>query len=338
MSVFLDESVPLERRNETEDIVKRLGVITADKVHLLNHPAENPVTVFNPSLILKNETIHLYARIVLGYFTYSSAVMEINIPLEDMEDLERGRYRGRIILKPDNKYDIWGVEDPRACTIAGKATITYCGRTVNYFRPGTNRVLPIVATHEGKEWRKRCVFQFDAERQIVSDKDAFLTDLTSTLFFHRIHTLQNEYHCVVNDVPRDVLHREPLQEVSFTSARIWIAPAPFEDKIGWGTPLVRVDNDYVTLLHGVDKETQWYKVFAVLMDRNAELKAVTRDYIMAPKESYEVYGDRPFTVFPCGMCKLDDKLLISYGAADYASGFGEIDLSHLMSLLDANSV
>jgi len=59
---------------------------------------------------------------------------------------------------------------------------------------------------------------------------------------------------------------------------------------------------------------------------------------MEPRESYEVYGDRPFTVFPCGMCRLDDKLLISYGAADSAAGIGEIDLIRLMEILDSNRI
>jgi predicted GH43/DUF377 family glycosyl hydrolase len=129
-----------------------------------------------------------------------------------------------------------------------------------------------------------------------------------------------------------------LSEILLSNTEICIKSAKFEDKIGWGTPVVKVEKEYLALLHGVDRDTQWYKAFAVLLDGDARIKAVTRYYIMEPRESYEVYGDRPFTVFPCGLCKLDDKLIISYGAADFACGFGEIDLSELMSMLDANRI
>jgi predicted GH43/DUF377 family glycosyl hydrolase len=336
MSPFINEVVELKRENKTVDIVKRLGVLTADRVHLTNHAADNPVTIFNPTILVENDDLKIYARIVLGYFTYTSAVIELELHIGDLNYLSEGHYSGRIVIQPDNRYDIWGVEDPRACIIRGKAVITYSGRTVNYFRPGIERVLPTVAVHEDNGWKKVRVFTFSGEK-VVSDKDAFLADVNGLTLFHRIHTQSNEYHCITNDVPADVLNGNELAKSDISNARISLKAASFEDKIGWGTPPVKVDKEYLMLLHGVDNN-QWYKVFAVLMDKNTKITAVTRCYIMEPRESYEVYGDRPFTVFPCGLCKVDDKLLVSYGAADFASGIGEIDLSRLMSLLDKNRI
>ncbi len=336
MASFIDEVVELERENRTVDIVKRIGVITADRVHITNHAADNPVTIFNPSILVENDDVKIYARIVLGYFTYTSAVIELELPIAELNYLSEGHYSGRIVIQPDNKYDIWGVEDPRSCIIRGKAVITYSGRTVNYFRPGLERVLPTVAVREDSEWKKRHVFTFSGE-QVVSDKDAFLADTNGLTLFHRLHTQSDEYHCITNDVPDTVLNGTRLVKSALSNAKIALKAARFEDKIGWGTPPIRVGQEYLLLLHGVDNN-QWYKVFAVLMDKHTKISAVTRCYIMEPRESYEVYGDRPFTVFPCGLCKVDDKLLVSYGAADFASGIGEIDLSRLMSLLDKNRI
>jgi predicted GH43/DUF377 family glycosyl hydrolase len=336
MSSFIDGVVELERENKTIDIVKRLGVLTADRVHLTNHAADNPVTIFNPAILVENDDLKMYARIVLGYFTYTSAVIELELPIAELNYLSEGHYSGRIVIQPDNKYDIWGVEDPRVCIIEGKAVITYAGRTINYFKPGLERVLPIVAVREDDGWKKVRVFTFSGEK-VVSDKDAFLADVNGLTLFHRIHTQSKEYHCITNDVQADVLNGKELVKSDLSSARIVLKAASFEDKIGWGTPPVKVGKEYLLLLHGVDNN-QWYKVFAVLMDKNKKITAVTRCYIMEPRESYEVYGDRPFTVFPCGLCKVDDKLLVSYGAADFASGIGEIDLSRLMSLLDKNRI
>jgi len=336
MSSFIDEVVELERENRTVDIVKRIGVITADRVHLTNHAADHPVTIFNPSILVENDDVKIYARIVLGYFTYTSAVIELEIPIAELNYLSEGHYSGRIVIQPDNKYDIWGVEDPRSCIIGGKAVITYSGRTVNYFRPGLERVLPTVAVREEGGWKKIRVFTFSGEK-VVSDKDAFLADTNGLTLFHRLHTQSDEYHCITNDVPAEVLKGKRLSKSALSKARIALKAASFEDKIGWGTPPIKVGQEYLLLLHGVDNN-QWYKVFAVLMDKHTNITAVTRGYIMEPRESYEVYGDRPFTVFPCGLCKVDDKLLVSYGAADFASGLGEIDLSRLMALLDKNRI
>jgi len=336
MSPFINEVVELKRENKTVDIVKRLGVLTADRVHLTNHAADNPVTIFNPTILIENDDLKIYARIILGYFTYTSAVIELELPIAELNYISEGHYSGRIVIHPDNRYDIWGVEDPRACIIKGKAVITYSGRTVNYFRPGLERVLPTVAVREDNGWKKVRVFTFSGEK-VVSDKDAFLADVNGLTLFHRLHTQSDEYHCITNDVPADVLTGKKLVKSTLSNARIALKAASFEDKIGWGTPPVKVGKEYLMLLHGVDNN-QWYKVFAVLMDKNTKITAVTRCYIMEPRESYEVYGDRPFTVFPCGLCKVDDKLLVSYGAADFASAIGEIDLSRLMSLLDKNRI
>jgi len=336
MSSLKDQSIELKRKNETVDIVKRIGVITPDKVNLTNHPAKNPATIFNPTIIVENDVLKIFARIVLGYFTYSSAVIEMSIPIEKLEDLTTARHHGRIVLMPDNKYDIWGVEDPRVCKIEDKFVITYSARTVNYFRSGTNRVLPIVAIREGDEWQKRCVFTFN--NKTVSDKNAFLTDLNGLVLFHRPHTISGEHDCVISEVSDEVLHKEGFTERPISNAKIPIKSAEFEEKIGWGSPPIEVGKEYLLLLHGLDKDTRWYKVFAVLIDKHAKITAVTPHYIMEPKESYEVYGDRPYTVFPCGLCRMDDKLIMSYGAADFACGIGEIDLSEIVSVLDANRI
>jgi len=55
---------------------------------------------------------------------------------------------------------------------------------------------------------------------------------------------------------------------------------------------------------------------------------------MEPKTPYELYGDRPLTIFPSGSQVVDGKLIVSYGAADYMIGFGVIELSDLFTALD----
>ncbi len=333
----------IRRERKTKDIVKRLGVITANRVHLKKYPAENPVTIFNPSLAVKDGEIAVYARLVLGYFTYASAVAEIILPLRDLNNSFSGHYTAEIKVFPDNKFDLWGVEDPRVYEIEGKRFMTYCGRNINYFDSSVRieRTLPITAVQEKKGWRKLCVFRMLPELRgfVISDKDAFLVKTKGSLkLFHRLHMKDEKFYLVMSDVPRSLLDLGEFREVNVTNTILAIEPAEFEEKLGWGSPPVEVDKEYLFILHSVDREMKSYKVFSILMNEDMEITAVTPYYIMEPKEIYEIYGDRPFTVFPCGAQLVDDKLLISYGAADSAIGIGEIDISELMTILDSNRV
>lgn len=45
---------------------------------------------------------------------------------------------------------------------------------------------------------------------------------------------------------------------------------------------------------------------------------------MEPKEIYEIYGDRPYVVFPCGAGIVKDKIYLTYGGADSVIGIAEM--------------
>ncbi len=334
LSENIDE-ISNSRENKTEDIAKRISVITANRIHLKRYPIDNPVTAFNPSLLIRGQDVSIYARIVLGYYTYSSAVAEIKLSLDDLFQNSVSHYTAEIVVYPDNKFDIWGTEDPRVYEIDGIIHMTYCGRTVLYFDPHirVERTIPITAILDRNKWNKTYICRFPESLRdfVISDKNAFFVKVKSDLkLFHRPHMKDEKFYLVVSDIEK---------EERFTiirNTKLVLKPAKFEEKIGWGTPAVRVDKEYLFLLHGVDRETLAYRVFAMTMDEDLNVTAITPYYIMEPKEVYEMYGDRPFVVFPCGAQILDDSLIISYGAADSTIGIGEIDLSELMSILDKN--
>jgi len=79
--------IKLTRQRKTVDIVKRLGVITANRIRLRKYPVENPITAFNPALTVEDHDVIIYARVTLGYYTYASAVAEIIIPLKEFQEL-----------------------------------------------------------------------------------------------------------------------------------------------------------------------------------------------------------------------------------------------------------
>ena len=66
--------------------------------------------------------------------------------------------------------------------------------------------------------------------------------------------------------------------------------------------------------------------------------SVSPVYIMEPREDYEIYGDRPYVIFPCGAILVDDSVLVSYGAADSFIGFAWVKLGELMAIMDQGRI
>ncbi len=339
---------------KTTDIVKRLGIIDPKRLHLKNYPIGNPVTVFNPSITVEDNVVKVYARVIFGYYMYVSAVAMFEL---DMNDLLSGyvntrHYSAELVIYPNTRYDFWGTEDPRVYKLYDNVFMTYCGRTINYFNPAIRieRTLPVTAiSSDGKKWRKCCVFTLPKplRKDVISDKDAFLhLHDNKVLLFHRPHMSNEKFYLTVSKVPledfQNCLTGKEIREVEVQDTIIILEPAKFELKLGWSTPPVKVStNEYVVLIHGVDKYVEAYRVFAVLLRvSNGDVKvlAVTPHYIMEPKTMYEVFGDRPYVVFPCGIARIDNKLLISYGAADSMIGFGEIELDLLLSIFDKGRI
>jgi len=325
------------RENRTVDIVRRVGVITPGNLRLKGHPVKRPVSAFNPSFIIEDGKMVIYARVILGYFTYSSIICEITLPWEEYEELSAKKYEAEIRILPDSKYDMWGAEDPRISVVDGKRFITYCGRTINYFNQSVwvERTLPIVARYDG-EWKKVCVFRLPREIRgfLISDKDAFIFKVSDGYkLFHRLHMKDNNFYLVVSDVDKDIATSDDFVEIEVKNPTVVLRKKDFEDKIGWGTPPVKVDDFYVLFLHSVGKEMKKYRIFVVAMDENMEIIGVSPHYIMEPKEIYERYGDRPYAIFPCGAQLVDDRIIISYGAADSVMAFGEVDVNELLSIM-----
>jgi len=341
------------RKFKTNDIVKRLGVLSADRISLENYPEKKPVKIFNASILIKKDNLHIYARLILGYYRYISVITRIDANVADLftGNINIETYPSEIIIGTDTQYDFWGSEDPRVQTINDKVFMTYTGRTKWYFeKTGSSethkRVLPLVAKSDDgiKNWRKIAVLIFPEEYGDgfeISKNVTFLNGKHNLYVLHRPQFKSKYFPIVIGTVSKDLLQNEKLEEFKLKENTVACEVANFEDKIGWGPPPIKVGSDeYMILLHGVDNNLRAYRIFAILLKEEKKLRpvAVTPHYIMEPKTTYELYGDRPMVVFPCGAQIVDDNIIISYGAADAFVGFGSIDLSQLMSILDSNRI
>ena len=338
---------------KTIDIAERKGVIPPDHIYLNNYPIPHPLTAFNPALDIRDNRAVVYARIILGYFMYVSAIIRLEVPIPDImsKGVTNNHYVAELIMTPSTRYDIWGIEDPRLVKHKDRSYMIYTGRTVNYFNPAIRRerTLPVLAVSErGLKWYKKAVFVLPSmfRRHVISDKDAFILDPGDgdVLLFHRPHTDDEKFYLLVSRIRRDDFVKaveskgESVLEIEVDDPRIALEELDYEEKLGWATPPIEIEpGRFVTFVHAVDKYIYGYRIFAVqfrLRNGELELEAITPHYIMEPRESYEVFGDRPYTIFPCGAIKVDDQIIMTYGAADYMIGFAAIRVDELMSVLD----
>ncbi len=96
------------------------------------------------------------------------------------------------------------------------------------------------------------------------------------------------------------------------------------DKIGLSTPPVATPKGWLMIYHGVRQTAagSLYRVGLALFDIDLEVpeRCLLRgdEWVLAPEESYERFGDVGYVVFPCG-CTIapdGDTLNLYYGAAD----------------------
>ena len=332
-----------KRRFETVDLVERVYTITPEQIRIENHPIERPITAFNPSMRIEGDSLRIFARVTLGYYTYASAIAEFQVPFEDVLEGRRRDFEAVLSVIPSNSYDFWGVEDPRVYEIDGKLFMTYCGRTVSYFYPErkTERTLPVTAVYKDGEWKKIAVFRMQDELRsfVISDKNAFMVKARHLYLFHRIHMLNEKYYLSVCRIPEGVLDLDSFEEILIgENITVLEEQADFEVKLGWATPPVKVNDEFLVLIHAVDRFMGVYRVFAVLMNQEGLFTAITPFYIMEPREIYEIYGDRPYVVFPCGADLKDEYLYISYGGADSVICIGRIELDKLLDVLYENRI
>ena len=112
------------------------------------------------------------------------------------------------------------------------------------------------------------------------------------------------------------------------SARIGIGPPPIETPEGW-----------LMIYHGV-RETvagALYRAGLALLDLDEPTRVLRRcaEWVLGPREDYELMGDVPGVVFPCGLIHdpHTDELRLYYGAADSFIALATASMSEVLAFL-----
>ena len=129
----------------------------------------------------------------------------------------------------------------------------------------------------------------------------------------------------------------------------WSAPEPVlaarpggwwdSARVGVGAPPLETEAGWLLVYHGVRQTVAGalYRVGLALLDLEDPTRVTHRcgEWVLGPTESYELIGDVPGVVFPCGLIHdpQTDELRLYYGAADTCVAVATATLSDVVDFV-----
>jgi predicted GH43/DUF377 family glycosyl hydrolase len=228
-------------------------------------------------------------------------------------------------FRPLYDYEEFGVEDARITRIGEDYWITYVA--VSNHGPAT----ALASTRDFQNFKRHGIIFQPENKDVV-------------IFPEKI------------DGRYAALHR-PVGGAKFTNPEMWLAHSPDmihwgghqhlrkgglgweSTKIGAGAPPIRLDQGWLEIYHGVartgDDLVGVYEAGAMLLDLDdpSRTTAITKEPIFTAEEDFEKRGFVPDVVFPTGVVRRGDELLVYYGAADAAVGVVGLRLPDILDSL-----
>jgi len=318
---LLKRSVPILQMQRAEEN----PIITPVK----EHPWESKAT-FNPGAIYLRGKVHIIYRAMsednTSTFGYATSTDGIHIDYRAPGPIYSPRDVSEQKLVPGGNS---GCEDPRLTRIGNKIYMLYTA--YNGKNPPRVAVTDInIRDFINQEWNwSRPILisppQFD-------NKDAFIFPEMidgKYIFVHRLGT------CIDYDFSKNI--NDMLHGNAWLDEHQWIEPRKGwwdSEKVGAAAPPLKTREGWIMLYHGVSADMV-YRVGAVLLDLKNPVKILARTVypIFEPGTQYEMVGQVPKVVFPCGNIVKDGKLFVYYGGGDSVVGVATVKVNELMKIM-----
>jgi predicted GH43/DUF377 family glycosyl hydrolase len=221
-----------------------------------------------------------------------------------------------------SRFEEYGVEDPRICTIDGVYYITYSA----YSRFGVR--IGLAKTHDFKSVERISLISEPDMRNVVIFPDTFNGRFAR---LDRPHTEINPWSIWLS-WSLDLVHWGDSQPVINPVTYHWD-----QMKIGPGATPIRTSAGWLNIYHGVfpTMDGSVYRLGVALHDiaNPAIVLGVADDWIVSPEDSWELTGYVHNVVFSCGAIAEDDGTLkIYWGAADTVMCVGTANIEDLVQL------
>lgn len=229
-------------------------------------------------------------------------------------------------FQPHGDLEEYGVEDPRITAIGDRFYFTYVA--VSRHGPAT----ALASTADFRSFERHGIIFCPENKDVV-------------LFPEQIDGAFAAFH-------------RPVCGSPFTRPEMWVARSPDlihwgghmplalaggewqSGRVGAGPPPIRVPQGWLAIYHGnrqpqAPGEVGVYSAGALLLDADdpSRILKQTVEPFFHPEADFEVNGFVPNVVFPTGLVRDGERLLLYYGAADAACGLVEFDLAELMAAM-----
>lgn len=250
--------------------------------------------------------------------TYLTSISHLRLARSD--DGVHFDIEDRPALMAANVNEIFGIEDPRITPIDG----TYY---INYVAVAPSGVTTCLAsTRDFTSFQRRGVIFHPENKDVV----IFPERIGGRYYaLHRPHSpLFRKNDMWIADSP-DLLcwghhrHLMGLRDGAWDETRIGAGAVPF-----------RVDEGWLEIYHGADRNNR-YCLGAVLLDGEKPWQILARSGrpIFEPQAEYERAGFFGDVVFSCGLLFEQDSLKVYYGAADTLTCYAELPLGEVLESL-----
>ncbi|MDQ3666838.1 MAG: glycosidase [Acidobacteriota bacterium] len=111
------------------------------------------------------------------------------------------------------------------------------------------------------------------------------------------------------------------------------------DKIGLCSPLIETREGWLMIYHGVRTTGAGviYRVGLALLDLEDPTRVIRRgdEWVMSPREPYEIIGDVGYVIFPCGQVvdEATGEIRLYYGAADSSIAVAHGNINEMLDWL-----
>jgi len=229
---------------------------------------------------------------------------------------------------PDYPEELWGVEDPRVtrideldCWVIVYTSFAPGGPGISIAKTTDFRTCERIGMIRAPEDKNGALLP----RRV---KDDFI-------LFHRPVSVIAKRADVWLSRSHD-LHSWTAAEPVFTAREGgWWDSA----RIGMGAPPMETPDGWLVVYHGVRTTVAGaiYRAGLVLLDLEQPTKVLHRsdEWVLSPHAQYELQGDVPGVVFPCGLTlgPDGDELRLYYGAADSVIAMATASLTRTMAYL-----
>ncbi len=277
--------------------------------------------VFNPGAALVDGETLLLVRVedLRGFSHFTVA--------RSADGKGEWRVGAEAALVADEAHDeqTFGVEDPRVIWLEplGEYAVAY----TSFIRDGT--VVSLATTTDFKTFNRY------GRLLPPEDKDASLFPRKISGRFALIHrpVIRGEAHMWISFSP-DLKYWGDHRLLMTTRPASWDV-----HRVGLGPPPVETPEGWFIIYHGVRRTASGslYRCGLALLDLDEPWRVIRRseDWVFGPHAHYEMIGDVPGVVFPCGLILEEEtrELRVYYGAADTVVALATADFDEVLSYL-----